>query len=153
MSTKQVILDQKNYKGKSLMSTQIDVTKKSVQVAKDQKSKTRSNDYIKSIKNEHYTLLDNVIIAIDTLIAISLLSWHPISNVEIGLLIGMWALSMVGMIIGVHNYFAHRRFKTSETMISMLATYRLYGASISNLIRQGVSRYNLRFNGRGIAEL
>ncbi|RQH04062.1 hypothetical protein D4Z78_12975 [Okeania hirsuta] len=92
------------------MSTQIYVTKKSVQVAKDQKSKTRSKDYIKSLQNKHYTfnvLIAIGIIAIGKLIAISLLlSWHPITSVEIGILIGMCGLSMLDMSIGVDNYYS-----------------------------------------------
>ncbi|GFZ92641.1 hypothetical protein CYANOKiyG1_03360 [Okeania sp. KiyG1] len=97
------------------MLTQIDVTKKSVQPAKNQKSKTISNDYIKNLQKKHF-LLYNIIPAIVTVIALASLWWHLIGSVEIRLLIGMWALSMIGMSIGLHRYFAHRAFKTSETM-------------------------------------
>ncbi|NES67185.1 MAG: acyl-CoA desaturase, partial [Okeania sp. SIO2D1] len=105
----------------------MDVTQKSVQTAKAQKSKTISNDYIKGLQKKHF-LLYNVIPAIGTVIAIASLWWHPISSVEIGLLIGMWALSMVGMSIGLHRYFAHRAFKTSEPIRAILAILGCMGA-------------------------
>ncbi|NET65454.1 MAG: hypothetical protein F6K63_14120 [Moorea sp. SIO1G6] len=105
----------------------MDVTKESFKPAKTQKSKTILNDYIKGLQTKHF-LLYNVIPAIGTVIAIALLWWYPISSVEIGLLIGMWALSMIGMSLGLHRYFAHRAFKTSETMRVILAILGCMGA-------------------------
>ncbi|AOY84951.2 acyl-CoA desaturase [Moorena producens JHB] len=109
------------------MSMPMDVSKKSFKPAKTQKSKTISNDYIKGLQTKHF-LLYNVIPTIGTITAIALLWWYPISSVEIGLLIGMWALSMIGMSVGLHRYFAHRAFKTSQTMSVILAILGCMGA-------------------------
>ena len=109
------------------MSTQMTTETESFQPGKNPKSKTISNGYIKSLQTKHF-LLYNVIPAIGTVIAIASLWWYPISSVEIGLLIGMWALSMIGMSLGLHRYFAHRAFKTSETMRVILAILGCMGA-------------------------
>lgn len=81
------------------MSTQMKTETASFQPGKNPKSKTISNDYIKALQTKS-VLLYNVIPAIGTVIAIASLWWYPISSVEIGLLIGMWALSMIGMSLG-----------------------------------------------------
>lgn len=82
--------------------------------------KTISGNYIKGRQGQHF-LLYNVIPFIGVVIAIALLWWFPIGPVEIGLLVGMWALTMIGMSVGLHRYFAHRAFKTNQAIRVMLA--------------------------------
>jgi stearoyl-CoA desaturase (Delta-9 desaturase) len=84
------------------------------------KPQTISGDYIKD-RQQHHFLLFNVAPFLGTLLALALLWWFPIGAVEIGLLVGMWALTMVGMSVGLHRYFAHRAFKTSEPVRTGLA--------------------------------
>lgn len=82
--------------------------------------KTLSGKYIKGRQREHF-LLYNLIPFAGTVLALALLPWFPIGPIEIGLLIGMWALAMVGMSVGLHRYFAHRAFKTNPTTRNILA--------------------------------
>jgi stearoyl-CoA desaturase (Delta-9 desaturase) len=84
------------------------------------KPRTITGKYIKS-RQRHHFLLFNVAPLLGTLFTLALLWWIPIGVVEIGLLVGMWALSMVGMSVGLHRYFAHRAFKTSEPVRNTLA--------------------------------
>lgn len=79
-----------------------------------------SGNYIKGRQRQH-VLLYNVIPLIGVAIAIALLWWFPIGPVEIGLLVGMWALAMIGMSAGLHRYFAHRAFQTNQTLRVILA--------------------------------
>ena len=78
-------------------------------------SQTMTGNYIRSRQRRHF-LLFNVLPFVSTLGAFALLWWHPIGGVEIGLLIGMWALTMTGMTVGLHRYFAHRAFKTGPVL-------------------------------------
>ncbi|NEP11788.1 MAG: acyl-CoA desaturase [Symploca sp. SIO2C1] len=105
----------------------MDIVTQSYQSPPKQKSKTISNQYIKASQTKHF-LLYNVIPALGTVIAIASVWWYPISSVEIGLLIGMWALTMIGMSLGLHRYFAHCAFKTSQTMRVILAILGCMGA-------------------------
>jgi stearoyl-CoA desaturase (Delta-9 desaturase) len=86
----------------------------------NQKSKTIANDYIQKLQFRHF-ILYNVIPFAGFIAAIVLLPWLPVSGVEIGLLLLMWFLSMIGMSLGLHRYFTHRAFKTSDTLRIILA--------------------------------
>ncbi|MGH8640584.1 MAG: fatty acid desaturase, partial [Burkholderiales bacterium] len=84
------------------------------------KPQTITGDYIRDRQKRHF-LVFNVAPLVGTLLALALLWWIPVGAVEIGLLAGMWALMMVGMSVGLHRYFAHRAFKTSESVRLALA--------------------------------
>jgi stearoyl-CoA desaturase (delta-9 desaturase) len=103
------------------MLTQL-ATKRPVASAKEpfQKPETIKGDYIRGRQRRHF-LLFNVAPFLGTVLALALLWWRPVGAVEIGLLIGMWALAMVGMSVGLHRYFAHRAFKTSPSIRLVLA--------------------------------
>jgi stearoyl-CoA desaturase (delta-9 desaturase) len=81
---------------------------------------TMTGKYIKSRQLRHF-LLFNAAPFVGTLAAFALLWWFPIGAMEIGLLLAMWALTMVGMSVGLHRYFAHRAFKTGPRMRAALA--------------------------------
>lgn len=82
--------------------------------------RTLSGRYIKSRQQQHF-LLYNLVPFAGTVLALAMLWWFPIGGIEIGLLLGMWALAMVGMSVGLHRYFAHRTFKTHEWLRKVLA--------------------------------
>jgi stearoyl-CoA desaturase (Delta-9 desaturase) len=84
------------------------------------KPQTITGDYIRDRQKRHF-LVFNIAPLLGTLLALALLWWIPVGAVEIGLLVGMWALMMVGMSVGLHRYFAHRAFKTSEPVRIALA--------------------------------
>jgi stearoyl-CoA desaturase (delta-9 desaturase) len=51
--------------------------------------------------------------ALGTVSAISLAARHGLQRVDIGLLLGMYVLAMLGITMGYHRLFAHRSFRTS----------------------------------------
>ena len=53
-------------------------------------------------------------------VAISLWGWG-FSWIEFGLLLGMYALSAVGITVGYHRLFTHRSFKTTRALRALLA--------------------------------
>lgn len=85
-----------------------------------EKPKTIANDYIKRMQLRHFFLY-NLIPFAGFVFALVSLRWLPVGTVEIGLLAGMWALSMIGMSLGLHRYFAHRAYKTSPKGQAVLA--------------------------------
>ena len=85
-----------------------------------EKLRTISNPYIKNLQVKHF-LSYNVLPFVGCLIALISLWWIPITPVDIGLLLGMWFICMIGMSLGLHRYFTHRAFKTSEPMRILLA--------------------------------
>ncbi len=84
------------------------------------KVETMTGEYIKGRQRRHFMLF-NVAPFAGTLVALALLWWQPIGIVEIGLLIGMWVVAMIGMSVGLHRYFAHRAFKTTPSVRVVLA--------------------------------
>jgi len=85
-----------------------------------EKPKTIANDYIKRMQLRHFCLY-NVLPFVGFGFALVSMRWLPVGAVEIGLLAGMWALSMTGMSLGLHRYFAHRAYKTSRAGQAVLA--------------------------------
>lgn len=81
---------------------------------------TMTGRYIRSRQIRHF-LLFNVAPFAGTVAAFTLLWWFPIGATEIALLVGMWALTMTGMTVGLHRYFAHRAFKTNRAVRGGLA--------------------------------
>lgn len=85
-----------------------------------QKPKTIANEFIKRLQRQHFWLY-NVIPFVGFVAALASLWWVPISLVQIGLLVGMWAVCMTGMSLGLHRYFTHRAYKTGPKMRALLA--------------------------------
>jgi stearoyl-CoA desaturase (Delta-9 desaturase) len=54
----------------------------------------------------------------------------PLGSIEIGLLAGMYILTLLGINIGFHRYFAHNAFKTNSTM-------RIVFAVLGSMAAQG----------------
>jgi stearoyl-CoA desaturase (Delta-9 desaturase) len=54
-------------------------------------------------------------------VAIYLVARHGIGKMEIGIFLFMYLLTMGGMTIGLHRYFAHRSFETGPRMRVLLA--------------------------------
>ena len=84
------------------------------------KPKTITNDFIRGLQRRHFWLY-NVLPFMGFVGALVSLRWHPIGPVEIGLLALMWALSMVGMSLGLHRYFTHDAYETSPRGRAVLA--------------------------------
>lgn len=85
------------------------------------KSKIKiTNDYLKSIY-KRLSLVTVLIPFLGSVFAIGLL-WHSsIGLLEVGLLIGMYALTTFGIEVGFHRYFAHRAFQTTTLVRVILA--------------------------------
>lgn len=88
---------------------------------------TISGETISRLQRRHF-LVYNVAPFIGLIVAIVLLWWLPFGWLQIGLLLGMWALSMIGMSVGLHRYFAHNDFKTSNGLRNILAILGCMGA-------------------------
>ncbi len=84
------------------------------------KPETITGETIRRLQHRHF-LVYNVAPFIGVVAAITLLWWLPFGGQQIGLLLGMWALSMIGMSVGLHRYFAHHDFKTSDWLRKVLA--------------------------------
>ncbi len=84
------------------------------------KPKTIANDDIRRLQRRHFWLY-NVPPFVGFVFALASLRWLRVGATELSLLAGMWALSMVGMSLGLHRYFAHHAFKTGPTGRSVLA--------------------------------
>lgn len=82
--------------------------------------RTLGGRYIRQRQRRHF-LLYNLTPFLGTVLAVALAPWLPPGVVELALLIGMWALAMVGMSVGLHRYFAHRAFKAGPRMRAVLA--------------------------------
>ena len=72
---------------------------------------TIENDYLKRIQ-QRFAFATILIPSIASVLAIAFLGRSPIGAVQIGLLLGMYSLTMVGIIVGFHRYFSHNAFRT-----------------------------------------
>jgi stearoyl-CoA desaturase (delta-9 desaturase) len=84
------------------------------------RAETIANDLIRRLQRRHFWVY-NVVPFVGFVGALVSLRWLPIGAVEVSLLAGMWALSMTGMSLGLHRYFAHRAFETSRRGRAALA--------------------------------
>ena len=83
-------------------------------------TETISSAALKAPQILHFFLFQSVP-CVGFIIALVLLSWFPISSVEVGLLIGMWFLTQGGFTVGWHRLFSHRAFKTTTPVRIILA--------------------------------
>jgi stearoyl-CoA desaturase (Delta-9 desaturase) len=63
-----------------------------------------------------------------TCYALLQLYWHGIGWLEVGLLAGMYAITLFGVDVGYHRYFSHRSFKTNRYFESLLAILGMMSA-------------------------
>lgn len=83
-------------------------------------TQTISGAYIRHAQRRHFAVY-NLLPFAGFVAAMALMAWVPVGPIEIGILVATWALSMVGMSLGLHRYFAHRAFKTGPGMRRLLA--------------------------------
>lgn len=81
---------------------------------------TIKNDYLQKVK-QRVAFVTIVIPFIGSVFAIALLRILDFGKVEIGLLVGMYALTTVGISVGFHRHFTHCTFKTNTTIRVILA--------------------------------
>jgi stearoyl-CoA desaturase (Delta-9 desaturase) len=58
---------------------------------------------------------------VGAILAISLLHYSPIGWIEVGLLVGMYAITIFGIEVGFHRHFSHRAFQTTKFVRVILA--------------------------------
>lgn len=79
-----------------------------------------TNDYFQKIYRR-LSLITVLIPFMGTVFAIALLWYVPIGAVEVGLLVGMYALTILGVEVGFHRLFSHRAFETTTPVRVALA--------------------------------
>lgn len=82
--------------------------------------KTISSPYIHKLQRRHFLLFDIAPI-IGTVVAVAFLWVHPFGGTELGLLLGFWLLTGLGVTVGYHRLFTHRTFKTTPAVQAVLA--------------------------------
>jgi stearoyl-CoA desaturase (Delta-9 desaturase) len=102
------------------MSIDLVAEKQPESTGTSRKSKVIAGQYIKGLQIKHF-IWYNLIPFLGCIVAIASLWWLPLKPTYIALLVGMWGLTMVGMSVGLHRYFAHRAFKTNQTIRNILA--------------------------------
>jgi stearoyl-CoA desaturase (delta-9 desaturase) len=90
-------------------------------------SPTSTNNEGLSI-NTIVTAIIVVLPFVGTVIGIGFLFSSGISSLEIGLLVTMYLLTMLGSDVGFHRYFAHNSFKTTTPIQAILAILGLMSA-------------------------
>ena len=81
---------------------------------------TIANDYLKQLQRR-FALATILIPFIVSVLAIGLFRLSDVGGVAIGLLLSMYALTMVGITVGFHRYFAHSAFRTNIAIRIILA--------------------------------
>jgi len=82
--------------------------------------KAMSSPYIHRLQRRHFLLFD-IFPIIGTAVALALLPVLPFGFTELGLLLGMWLLTGLGVTVGYHRLFTHRTFKTTPAVTALLA--------------------------------
>ncbi|WP_364420313.1 fatty acid desaturase, partial [Moorena sp. SIO3H5] len=90
--------------------------------SKRQKITVKSNNHLK-IQQQLHALAINVIPLLGTVAAVAIASQLGIGLVEIGLLLSMYILTLVGISVGFHRHFAHCAFQTNTAIRVILAIF------------------------------
>jgi len=105
--------------------------------AKQNKNKKRvkviDDPFIHRIQHRHF-IRYNVLPVVGTGIAIASLPYFSIGLMEVGLFIGMWFLTGIGITVGYHRYFSHRSFQTNRiisVILCILGSMAALGSTIS----------------------
>ena len=80
----------------------------------------RGIDYLQTIYRR-LSLVTILIPFLGSVVAIGLLWYSGIGPVEVGLLLGMYALTTLGIEVGFHRHFSHRAFQTTTPIRVILA--------------------------------
>jgi stearoyl-CoA desaturase (Delta-9 desaturase) len=81
---------------------------------------TIENDYLKKI-NQRFAVITTLVPSLGSVLAIGLLMKSGIDGAIVGLSIGMYLSTMLGITVGFHRYFTHYTFKTNRTIRTLLA--------------------------------
>lgn len=79
-----------------------------------------SNEYLVN-QQKRFALATVLIPSVGSLLALGLAWKVGITSVEIGLLVGMYALTITGITVGFHRLFSHSAFQTSNALKIFLA--------------------------------
>src|SRR6478735_1566253 len=71
------------------------------------------------MQRRHFIIFD-VLPFLGTLLALVLLFYRPIGAIELGLFVGFWLVTGLGLTVGYHRLFTHRAFATSTAMSAIL---------------------------------
>jgi stearoyl-CoA desaturase (delta-9 desaturase) len=71
------------------------------------------------MQRRHFIIFD-VLPFVGTLLALVLLLYRPIGAAELGLFVGFWLVTGLGLTVGYHRLFTHRAFATSTAMSAIL---------------------------------
>lgn len=83
---------------------------------------TISNAHLQSLY-QRLALVTALIPFLGTLVAVGL-AWHSgISTLEVALLIGMYAVTILGIEVGFHRHFSHNAFQTSAIIRAILLVF------------------------------
>jgi stearoyl-CoA desaturase (Delta-9 desaturase) len=89
-------------------------------VPREPARRTISNPYLHRLQRRHFLLFDVAPIA-GTAAALALIPVLPFGATEIGLLVGMWIVTGLGITVGYHRLFTHRTFTASALTRTALA--------------------------------
>lgn len=81
---------------------------------------TIANDRLQALQRR-FALATILIPFLGSVLAIGLLWRSGIGAVEVGLLVSMYFLSLIGITVGFHRHFSHRAFQTNAAIRVMLA--------------------------------
>lgn len=81
---------------------------------------TIANDRLQALQ-QRFALATVLIPFLGSVLAIGLLWRSGIGAVEVGLLVSMYFLSLIGITVGFHRHFSHRAFQTNAAIRVMLA--------------------------------
>lgn len=79
-----------------------------------------TSDYLQKIYRR-LSLITILVPFIGTVFAVGLLWYSPIGLLEVGLLVSIYALTILGIEIGFHRHFSHRAFQTTTPVRVVLA--------------------------------
>ncbi len=71
------------------------------------------------MQRRHFIIFD-ILPFVGSLVALGLLFYRPIGVTELGLFLGFWLITGLGLTVGYHRLFTHRAFATSATMSAIL---------------------------------
>lgn len=75
--------------------------------------------HLHKMQRRHFIIFD-ILPLVGTLAAFCLLAYRPIGGMELGLFVGMWLLTGLGLTVGYHRLFTHRAFSTSIAVSCLL---------------------------------
>ncbi|GAA6621634.1 acyl-CoA desaturase [Scytonema sp. NUACC26] len=96
------------------------IQEKSLKDSSKKQKITIANDYLQKLQ-QRFAFATILIPFIGSILAIGFFRLSDVGGVEIGLLVSMYALTMVGITVGFHRQFAHTAFRTNTPIRIILA--------------------------------